>query len=481
MTAGNGTGGCESAVLFKDSSGRETKGVLRRVSRHVAVFELYGETPSLRLSEVLSNLRIVLNGDEVYTGSAVVTSVIDTGTGCVCQADLEPTALDRFQVGGNGRLCPSVADGFAVFLQHWQRHYRVLTDYKVAVVDLRSFLEDLRLWLQPAQLSLDAVPPHERAGRELAMAAALADRVVPAISGLFQEFEQAAAHVEPEAVAAHRAFGQTQLHSLLLRSPFVRRTYVKPLGYAGDYEMVNMMFRDPYEGTTLFGRLINAYALQLPPIHGHRNRVAMLTETLAREALRLRSQNHRFRVLSLGCGAAHEVQRFLAESALADISDFVLVDFDQETLTHTERVLGEMRRRFSRQSSLTFVKQSAQQFVARREDACPKPLIGRFDLAYCAGLFDYLSDRLCERLLAALYELLRPGGLLIVTNVDDHSARHEMECFLEWHLIYRNQAQLRQLLPGELHPQEVTVRTDASGVNAFMEIRKPEDGRKTSP
>ena len=30
--------------------------------------------------------------------------------------------------------------------------------------------------------------------------------------------------------------------------PFAYRAYTKPLGYAGDYEVVNMMMRDPYEG-----------------------------------------------------------------------------------------------------------------------------------------------------------------------------------------------------------------------------------------
>lgn len=34
----------------------------------------------------------------------------------------------------------------------------------------------------------------------------------------------------------------------MLCSPFAYRAYHKPLGYAGDYEMVNMIARDPYEG-----------------------------------------------------------------------------------------------------------------------------------------------------------------------------------------------------------------------------------------
>ncbi len=45
----------------------------------------------------------------------------------------------------------------------------------------------------------------------------------------------------PDLVPVHQAFGKRHLHPLILGSPFVYRTLQKPLGYAGDYEMVNMM------------------------------------------------------------------------------------------------------------------------------------------------------------------------------------------------------------------------------------------------
>ena len=36
------------------------------------------------------------------------------------------------------------------------------------------------------------------------------------------------------------------LHSFLKESPFLRRALEKPLGYAGDFEMMNMLYRDPW-------------------------------------------------------------------------------------------------------------------------------------------------------------------------------------------------------------------------------------------
>ena len=48
--------------------------------------------------------------------------------------------------------------------------------------------------------------------------------------------------------------------------------------------MVAMMFRPPFEGTTLFAKMINLYALQLPPILGHRNRIKYLEKQIEMEA-----------------------------------------------------------------------------------------------------------------------------------------------------------------------------------------------------
>ncbi len=67
-----------------------------------------------------------------------------------------------------------------------------------------------------------------------------------------------------------------------------------------------------------------------------------------------------------------------------------------------------------------------------------------FDLVYCAGLFDYLSDKVCSRLLQYFAARTNPGGTVLVTNV--HSSNPQkisMEHLLEWHLIYRDEAQLK--------------------------------------
>lgn len=98
------------------------------------------------------------------------------------------------------------------------------------------------------------------------------------------------------------------------------------------------------------------------------------------------------------------------------------------------------------------------------------------DLAYCAGLFDYLPNPICRSLVGYFYELLAPGGLLLVTNVDTHSSRNEMEYFCgNGTLIYRDTKAMLDLVPPRVPPDAVRVFREPAGINIFLEIRKPEN------
>ena len=89
-----------------------------------------------------------------------------------------------------------------------------------------------------------------------------------------------------------------------------------------------------------------------------------------------------------------------------------------------------------------------------------------FDAVYCAGLFDYLPDKVCARLMQHFAGRIRHGGKLLVTNVhSDCPEKFSMEHILEWYLIYRDQKRLASLLPNNCRDSQLSV--DATGVNVF--------------
>jgi extracellular factor (EF) 3-hydroxypalmitic acid methyl ester biosynthesis protein len=163
-----------------------------------------------------------------------------------------------------------------------------------------------------------------------------------------------------------------------------------------------------------------------------------------------------------------------------DISDraiFSLLDFNDETIEHASGLLRDVRTTHQRQTELNFFKKSVHQILKEAARPGPEMMPGTYDLVYCAGLFDYMSDRICKRLMNIFYDLLAPGGLLIATNVDASKPfRHSMELILEWHLICRNQAQFAALNPEKAGPGQFTVTHEQTGVNVFIEVRKPADG-----
>jgi len=223
----------------------------------------------------------------------------------------------------------------------------------------------------------------------------------------------------------------------------------------------------------MFAKLLNSYALQLPPVAAHRNRIQYLWQMLANESLRVRSQNRPAKVFNLGSGPAREVQQFMAASSLADQVSFVLADFEEKSLNHTERVLQDLKQRHQRRTQVKTSKLSVAQLIKEHERRGRHGQGEQYDLVYCAGLFDYLTDAVCRQLMEIFYAMLAPGGLLVATNVDVHPAINQMECFLDWHLQYRNPEGMRGLVPAAAQAAEVAVKSDATGANVFVEVRKP--------
>lgn len=462
----------ESWVSFRTSQGSEFRGNLVRLSPYAAAFELYHSEAVVQTSESLADFKIFLGQRAVYSGRAIVRSAIQTGSMVVCQTDLEDWSF-------NGQLLAAISrpdqlpERFAEFVRQWQRVGKVRSDFKVAVAEIRTFLEELRRWLDQVELGLGTLPVEQRGESEARLIEQLTPQVVSILDGLFERFEQAAATLEEAVLPVHRAYAQRHLHPVVLCAPFAYRTYHKPLGYAGDYEMVNMMTRDPREGGTLFAKLFNVWLLQQRSVVAHRNRIEFLTDRLVEETARAWAAKRPARIYSLGCGPAREVQYFLARTELSNRARFTLVDFEPEALDHAARVLQEQKVQHHRSTPIVLQQRSVHQVLrdaTRTEALAPDP---PYDFVYCAGLFDYLPDHICKRLMQVVYRSLAPGGLAVATNVAPFSPnRGSLELILDWHINYRDAAALAALAPEEAPPEAVRVWSDPTGVNVFLEVRK---------
>lgn len=450
----------------------EVRATLHRLTRYLVVFEVYNPYSILQLSEVLSDFRIIMNDRLIYSGRAVVSNLVNTGILLVCEATLDEGWQDvdlLLPINDREKLHRE----FAEFIKEWERIYTVTDDFKVVVADMQALLMDLRRWFEQVELGIRSQPTGDRLRMEREVIEELRQPIVPAISALFGRFEEIAGSIPAELQPVHRTYIKRQIHPLVLSSPFIYRTFQKPLGYAGDYQMVNMILSDPHEGSSLFAKMLNVWILSQAPAEAHRNRIQYLTKQLAEETRRVARHGRQAHIFNLGCGPAKEVQDFLIQQDICERAQIVLLDFNDETLQHTGKLLEDIKMRYRRMTPIQLVKRSVHQILkegTRLNGVSPDR---KYDFLYCAGLFDYLSDRICKRLMNQFYDALAPGGLLIATNVDtSNPIRNLMEYVQEWHLVYRNTKQLQSICPDTANLDELNVRTDSTGVNVFIEVRK---------
>ena len=256
----------------------------------------------------------------------------------------------------------------------------------------------------------------------------------------------------------------------MLCSPFLYRTYTKPLGYAGDYEMVNMMLRNPYEGSSAFAKLLNFALLNTAPVVAHRNRIDYLVEKLRTECAR-RVTMGKTRIFNLACGPAVEVQRFLRECEESDLAEIDLLDFNAETLDYTRERIQEARMSGGRETKVGYFQRSVHQLLRAATQGGEDEFTG-YDIVYCAGLFDYLSQRVCKRLVELFCTMVKPGGMVIVTNVSDDNPQQGMDGIpggMEPDLS-RRARKWRIWCRKESPVKSTNIRADATGVNLFLEI-----------
>jgi extracellular factor (EF) 3-hydroxypalmitic acid methyl ester biosynthesis protein len=463
------TESAETLVMCQTGQGLELHGTLLKLSRFQAVFEIYSPSGMLRLSEALSEFKILVQGKLLYSGRAVITNLIHMGSVVVCEAALDEAGLVAVPSDDPGSLRSS----FEQFLKDSNRVFKVYPEFKVVMADMQALFLDLRLWMDQMELSVRSQPTGSRTQREYEILHSLEGPVLPLVAAILEKFEALANQVESEARAAHRVYMKRQIHPVVMCSPFLYRTFRKPLGYAGDYEMVNMMLRDPFEGASMFAKLVNRIFLNTPPVLAHQNRIGYLTRHLIEEVRRTGAHGQPLRVCNVGCGPAHEIQNFLREEELSNRADFTLLDFNQETLDFTIRILNEIKTRHQRNTSFQAIKRSVHSML---KDSGKPVTSHKYDLVYCAGLFDYLSDQVSKRLTALLHDMVAPGGLLLVTNVCSiNPSRNWMEYVLDWHLVYRSAAQLAALAPGSAPETGRSVQAIGDGVNIALEVRRTKD------
>ncbi len=344
------------------------------------------------------------------------------------------------------------------------RDARVPGAVKSLVADARVYLNSWKLHLDMLEGSLRIEQPESYATLSRVALDTVEDTFCDGFLRFPRELDALTQNLSESAEDACRHYIKQQLLELITEAPVNHRAYHKPLGYAGDYLVMNFFYTDRDVGHTLFGRLLHRASCRVTAARAVSARVAYLKAVVRRahEA----APEERLRVLSFGCGASQEVQELVREEPEAPRT-FTLADQDASALEHCHRELVSQVGVDSDGPRFQLANFSVLQLLKRDELV---EEFGKQDLIYAAGLFDYLETEVSRRLIKRLLEMVKPGGRLVVGNFDHTcDTRAFMKLLLDWDIIYRSREDL-EALAAETPARAVAVEAEETGVNLFLVI-----------
>jgi len=233
--------------------------------------------------------------------------------------------------------------------------------------------------------------------------------------------------------------------------------YRKPNGYAGCFEIIDRIYcRHHADRSDWFNwdRFMQSQGASVAV----RNRKDYFIQTVLDrygDTTEKRKGGYPMTVLNIASGPCRDVKELLDAARRLDVV-VTCVEQDERAIQYARDLCRNHENR------IEFIQANALRWSTDR----------KFDLVWSAGLFDYLSDSLFQRLLNRLFNRVRPGGELVVGNFcTSNPSRAYME-FSEWNLHHRSEEQLLAFGRELEGANDLRVDREPAGVNLFLHGRK---------
>ncbi|MCE9548434.1 MAG: class I SAM-dependent methyltransferase [Planctomycetia bacterium] len=244
------------------------------------------------------------------------------------------------------------------------------------------------------------------------------------------------------------------------------RARAKPLGYAGDYQMLAWICEQTCCDHPL-GRYFDRYFLRQAAPEAVRGRTQLAAAKIAAYGLAHAGATHH--IVSVGVGPGLDLA---AAVQMLDVKrherlKITLVDLDAAGLEFAAQQI----RPYLRADQVQVVRENLfrlsqkPQAIAQMADA---------DFLLCTGLFDYLDDVIAAEMLSLFWRVLAPQGELMVGNFAPHCpTRAYMEWIGNWYLNYRRAEELATLAEAAgLASGSWTIGAESLGVDLFISAKR---------
>jgi extracellular factor (EF) 3-hydroxypalmitic acid methyl ester biosynthesis protein len=416
----------------------------------------------------LASLSFLVDGAVVWSGEAIVVHCDLGRFGARFTSGLFDLKTVTIEATLENRL---------TVLREQQHHLPVA--WRASVSDLRILLESAKLEVEEFERTAVQDPIHH-AEEEATLLAGLRSRWAGSYFAALEQLHATSKQLAPSSLPLARSYATSTLLPLVLACPVHRRAYEKPLGYAGDFRLMEMLFARDLLGDSLFGRFLYSVTLKHTLA-----RTVLAREAVMREAVRVameRSEPGPVRVLSMAAGSAIELRKFLGNcTELSRPLHLFLLDQDEAAHETAHRRLSRIlleQHQGKLPITLECLHFSVRQLIlpqTKEEHWLRDELLCDLDLIYSAGLYDYLTDAVGRRLTSVLYSKLRPGGRLLIGNLTEMpDCTWMMDFVLGWPLVYRTEDSMLMLRKGaEPPPSRLGIMRDPTGHCLFLDLVRP--------
>jgi extracellular factor (EF) 3-hydroxypalmitic acid methyl ester biosynthesis protein len=337
--------------------------------------------------------------------------------------------------------------------------------FKARVYDMQDWLLQLRHRIN--ELESNCPTDQSLASREIreTAIAVFSELVGEVLPKKYSYFPMELTSASPETKRLAAEFVKEKIGPLVYGAPFANRAFSKPLGYAGDYEMMNQLYRSLPSGKSLYDQCLHKYFIEEPAGQAVKNRATFLLEKLRHTIAQ--SNSPEVRILAVASGPAMELQLLLKSmnATKGKRIKIYCLDQDESSLKHAQSQLLAIKRLNGCNVEFEFLQLAIKNIISRGLSEEP------FDLIYSAGLFDYLTNPVARMACQKLWESVNDRGRLIIGNFSrKNPCVPFMETVLEWHLIYRDHHELKQLFSG-ISPK-LQIEDEALGINSFAILER---------
>jgi hypothetical protein len=266
---------------------------------------------------------------------------------------------------------------------------------------------------------------------------------------------------------ALKEYTERVVTNALIDGPTWQRSFGKPLGYPGDFQLMNYMYDQRPEGGSI--RAMFLHALGLVAGRPIVSRMYTLAELLV--DWRNERNDGPYRVMSIGSGPAREFEQIARLAPAESRWEVTLVDQEPAALEYA----------LSQNPALT----SDGRFAARALNSSFTQMLNpsqsiihlpQQDVIYSLGLVDYLSLPLASRFARRMLDYVRPGGRLVIANVNNLTTgiTWQAEHVSDWTLYFRSREEMSAIAQ-DWPEADVSIIEDAFKSVYFLIMRKPHE------